>query len=184
MRILVAVVLVVLAAPALNAKPGPAPAPDPALAALASLKGQAFDVAFMRALIPVDEEAVEIALVTTLNADHSDLLQWNQKMIDRKSGQVKKMLAWLQEAGAGPAGRNAGVMTLPVKQMRGLQGAALERAFLPLMASHLDRSTALAALAATKANRAELRAFAQGIVGVEKQEATMLRDWNRKWYGK
>ena len=158
MRVLLALTLVMLTAPALMAKPSPVPTPayptpNPALASLSRLSGQEFDVAFMRTLIPVHEEAIEIALATTLNADHPELLQWNQKMIDRKSAQVRQMLAWLQQAGASPGRRNAGVVTDPVKKMRALRGAALERAYLPLMAAHLDQSVALGRLAAAKAGR-------------------------------
>ena len=184
MRILLTMALVLLTATALVAGPSPSPTPNPTVAALARLSGQAFDVAFMRAIIPTHEEAVEIALAATLNADHPELLQWNQKVIDRKSGQVRQMLAWLQQAGASPAGRNAGVVTPPVKQMRALGGAALERVYLPMMAAHLDQSVALGALAATKAGKPELRTLAQGMVTVERQEAAMLRGWLKQWYSR
>jgi uncharacterized protein (DUF305 family) len=138
----------------------------------------------MRELIPIHEEAVEIALAATLNADHPELLQWNQVMIDRKSGQVRQMLAWLQDAGATPGRRMVNTVSEPVRRMRGLQGAALERAYLPLMAAHLEASVALARLAATRAARPELRAMAQAIVQVESREAAVLRDWLKKWYPK
>lgn len=160
------------------------PAADPTLAALSKLNGKDFDVAFMRALIPIHEEAIEIAMAATLNANHTELLQWNQVMIDRKSAQVRSMLAWLQEANAAPGARGAGVVTAGVKQMRSLTGDALERAYLPMMSKHLDRSVALAALAAQKASRAEIKAMAAAIVRVERQESEMLRGWQKKWYGK
>ncbi|MCL6553246.1 MAG: DUF305 domain-containing protein [Firmicutes bacterium] len=188
---LVAVALAALAAAAF-APPvaaGPAssstgPAPHPALPALAKLNGATFDVAFMRELIPVHEEAIEMALAATLNADHPELLRWNQVVIDRKSAQVRQMLAWLQAAGAAPGRRNANAVTDPVKKVRSLQGAALEKTYLPLMAAHLEQSVALATLAARKASRPEVRAMAQQIVQTESREAAMLRDWLRQWYGK
>lgn len=157
---------------------------DPTVVALSKLNGKDFDVAFMRALIPVHEEAIEIAMAATLNANHPELLQWNQVLIDRKSGQVRHMLAWLQETGASPAGRGAGVVTERVKKMRSLTGEALERAYLPMITTHLEKSTALAALAAAKAGRAEVKGMAQTLVKVERQETTMLRDWQKKWYPK
>ncbi len=176
----VVVILSLLAANGMAAVP--APPPDPTLTALAKLTGPAFDTAFMRALIPVDEEGVEIASAATLNADHTELLRWNQKLIERKSGQVRRMLAWLKEAGASPGRRNVGVATPPVKKMRSLKDGALERVYLPLMAAHLESSARLAALAAQKAYRPELRAFAAGIVKVETQESAMLRGWRKTWY--
>jgi len=130
----------------------------------------------------VHEEAVEIAMAATLTADHIELLKWNQRMVERKNAQVRQMLTWLREAGASPAQRNVGVATPAVKKLRGLKGGALERAYVPMMASHLDRSVALSRLAATKAHRPELRAMAQEIVRVEGLEVTMLRGWLRKWY--
>jgi len=157
---------------------------DPVVVALSKLNGKDFDVAFMRALIPVHEEAIEIAMAATLNANHPELLQWNQVMIDRKSGQVRSMLAWLQDAKASPAGRSAGVVTVSVKKMRSLTGEALEREYLPMITKHLERSAALAALAAQKAGRADVKAMAATLVKVERQETEMLRGWQKKWYAK
>jgi uncharacterized protein (DUF305 family) len=166
-------------------KPSTTAAPaNPAVAALSKLSGKDFDVAFMRALIPVHEEAIEIAMAATLNANHPELLQWNQVMIDRKSAQVRQMLGWLQDAGATPAARGAGVVTDRVKKMRSLTGDALEREYLPMITKHLEQSTALAALAATKASRADIKAWAQSLVKVERGEAEMLRGWQKRWYGK
>lgn len=195
MRTLLVVLLIILtAASSLGAAPVPSatpktapkasPTPNPTITALSKLSGSAFDVAFMRALIPIHEEAVEIALAATLNADHTELLQWNQVMIDRKSGQVRKMLAWLQEAGASPGQRNAGVVNDPVKKMRTLRGADLEKVYLPMMAAHLQGSAALATLAVTKAAKPELRAMAQETVKAENAEVGMLKEWFKKWYGR
>ncbi|MGH2374344.1 MAG: DUF305 domain-containing protein, partial [bacterium] len=103
---------------------------------------------------------------------------------DRKSNQVKKMLTWLQEAGASPGRRAANVVSDPVKKMRSLGGAALEQAYLPMMASRLEHSAELASLAATKASKAEVRSLAAEVMKVEKAEAAMLRSWLKQWYNK
>jgi uncharacterized protein (DUF305 family) len=172
---------VVAAVGAVLAAPGAA-APAAAPAALSRLSGPAFDVAFMQALIPIDEESVEMAMTATLYADHPDLLHWNQVMVERKNDQVRKMLAWLQEAGALPAERRAGVATASVKRLRTLRGPALERTYLPMMAAELDQSAALARLAATKAARPELRDFAKEALRIDAQDAGRLRSWMKQWY--
>src|SRR3972149_4581042 len=59
--------------------------------------------------LPAHEEAVEIAMAATLTADHTELLKWNQRLVERKNAQVRQMLTWLREAGASPAQRNVGV---------------------------------------------------------------------------
>lgn len=165
-----------LSGPALSASTS-----DATLARLSRLDGRAFDAAFMQVLIPVDDEAIEIAMTATLYADHAELLRWNQSFVERERGHVRQMLAWLQDMGSKPAERNEGVATASVKKMRALRGAALERAYLPLMASHLNQSVALARLAVKKASQPALRSFAQEIVRVETQEETTLRGWLKTW---
>lgn len=182
MRIVLAIgMLVLTVASVTTAAQSTSPA-APVVARLAGLNGDAFDVAFMQALIPVDDEAVEMAMTATLYADHTDLLRWNQNVVERKNDQVRKMLAWLQQAGAGPAERRAGVATASVKKLRTLRGAALERVYLPLMAANLDQTVALARLAAEKARRPELREFATQAVRVESQDSVTLRGWMKQWH--
>ena len=182
MRIVLAMGCMFLAAVSLvTAAPSSVPT-DPTVVRLSGLNGDAFDVAFMQALIPVDEESIEMAMTATLYADHSDLLHWNQAAVERGNEHVRKMLAWLREDGAGPAERRAGVATASVKKLRSLRGAALERAYLPLMASQLDKITALARLAVGKAHRPELREFAKDAARVESQDSATLRGWVKLWY--
>lgn len=180
--LLVALMFVVLAAA--TAVATVAPETQTTLKALATLNGSSFDVAFMRALIPIDEEAVEIAMAATLNADHTQVLKWNQTVVERKNAEVRLMLGWLTSMSAGPTKRNAGVQTPSVKKMRSLKDAALEKAYLPLMATHLEQSAALAQLAAQKASNPTLRSFAVAMAKKEKTEAAMLRSWMAGWYGK
>lgn len=181
--VLMVMLLVLLAVTGLPAASTVSPSTSATLKSLSALNGRAFDVAFMRELIPVNEEAVEVAMAATLNADHTQLLKWNQVLIDRKNAEIRQMLARLKAMGAQPTKRNVGVATAQVKKMRTLKSAALEKVYLPLMASHLDQSKALAALAAKKGSSADLQAFAQKVVKVETQEAAMLRGWLKQWYG-
>ena len=183
MRIILTVLLFALAATtALGA--GTITAQTSATAkSLNGLSGSAFDAAFFKALIPVHEEAVEIAMAATLNADHKDLLKWNQRIVERKNAQVRQMVNWLHKMGSRPGKRVVGVQTASVKKIRTLKSTGLEKVYIPMMASHLDQSAAIAAVASKKASKPEYRAFAAGIVKVEKQESNMLRGWLRKWYG-
>lgn len=179
MRILIVALLVFLATPLAAA---PSPAPDPAVASLARLSGKNFDVAYMRLVIPAHEEAVEVALTATLYADHTDLLRWNQRMIERKNGQVRQMLTLLAGVGAAPGQRYVGVATPTVKKVRTLRGGALERTYMTFLIAHFDRNIVLSRMAAGKGSRAEVRTLGAAIVKTEGDEATMLRGWVKKWY--
>ncbi len=192
MRILLALTLVMLTTSAVIAGPArtptpvpkPAAAPNPTVAALSRLNGQDFDVAFMRELIPINEEAVEIVNSATLYADHPVLLQWNQRLIDRKTSQVNQMLSILKEMNTAPGRRMVTVVSEPVKQMRSLRGAALEKVYIPLMVAHLGRSMEIGKLAITKSSRPEIRSLAETLVKAEGQEVIMLRGWMATWYPK
>lgn len=159
----------------------PAPSPDPAVARLQRLSGPAFDVAFMQALVPVDDETVEMAMTATLYADHSELLRWNQVVVERKNEQIRKLLAWLQEAGTAPTERRAGVATASVKKLRTLRGPALERTYLSLMTTQLSQSVSLASLASSKGSRPEVRDFAAGLVRADSRDKAMLQGWMKQW---
>jgi len=180
----VLLVLVLGAFAATTAAATATPETQTTLKTLSVLNGASFDVAFMRALIPVHDEAVEIAMAATLNADHTQVLKWNQAVVERKSAEVRQMLGWLKQMGAPPAKRNAGIQTASVKKMRSLKDAALEKAYLPLMAVHLEQSASLAQLAAKKANNPAVRSFAASVVKKETADAAMLRSWLKGWYGK
>ncbi|HEV2283504.1 MAG TPA: DUF305 domain-containing protein [bacterium] len=155
---------------------------DPAVAQVSSLHGQAFDVAYLRDVIPVDDESVELAMTATLYADHPDLLHWNQNFTEREHTQIQKMVALLGDLGAQPGQRNEGVATAPVKKLRSLRGAALERTYIALMTQHLDRSVALSKLAAQRADRPELRAFAASAAAADAKDSATLRSWLTAWY--
>lgn len=190
MRVLLALLVIMLTNQALIAGPArtptpvpkPTPTPNPTIAALSRLSGQEFDIAFMRELIPINEEAVEIANSATLYGDHPELLQWNQRLIDRKSSQVDLMLSILKQMNISPGRRMVTVVSEPVKLMRSLRGAALERAYIPLIIAHLERSQLLGRLAVTKTSRPEIRGLAESLVRAESQEIVMLRAWMAKWY--
>jgi len=171
------------APPASKPTPSPAPTPHPALAPLVRLAGRDLDVAAMRELVPRFEEDMELAYAATLNADHPPLLQWNQRMIERKSGQVKQLLALLAAAGAAPRRRGVNVVTADVKQMRQLRGAPLERRYLTLMIARLELNAAIADLVLQQGAGADLKILARAIATVERRETAMLRAWRKEWYG-
>ena len=182
MRIVLAIGILVLATASFAPGASSSTPADPTVSRLSSLSGNAFDIAFLQALIPVDDEAIEMAMTATLYGDHTELLRWNQAEVERKNGQIRKMIAWLQEAGARPSERKAGVATPSVKKLRTLRGAALERAYLSLMAAQLDRAATFSRLAEKKAHRDALRSFAKEDVRMEAQDSTMLRGWMKKWF--
>jgi uncharacterized protein (DUF305 family) len=174
------------AAPTARPSPGPSPAatPNPTLAALARLSGAGLDVALLRELLPRFEEDIEIAYAATLNADHPPLLQWNQKMIERKSGQIKQYLAMLRDAKAAPGRRGVNIVTAEVKLMRQLKGAPLERRYMPLMIERFTHNVAVAELTVARSQHADLRALAAGVARIERQEIKMLQDWLKEWHGR
>jgi len=155
---------------------------DPVVAHVSTLHGRTFDVAYLQDVIPVGDESVEMAMTATLYADHPDLLHWNQNFTEREHAQIQKMVALLGDLGAQPGQRNEGVATAPVKKLRSLRGAALERTYITMMTQHLDRSVALSRLAAQRADRPELRAFAANAAAADARDAATLRSWLTAWY--
>jgi uncharacterized protein (DUF305 family) len=171
-----------LAAP--SPRPSPTPTPNPTLASLSRLAGRDLDLAVMREFIPRFEEDIEIAYAATLNADHPPLLQWNQRMIERKSAQVKRILAFLKDAGAAPGRRGASVVTPHVTQMRQLRGGQLERRYMTLMIERFEHNTAVAGAVVARGAHVDLKTLARDVTRIERQEIAMLKKWYQEWYGR
>jgi uncharacterized protein (DUF305 family) len=172
------------ASPAPKPSPRATATPNPTLSALSKLTGRDLDIAALRELLPRFEEDVEIAYAATLNADHPALLQWNQRMIERKSQQTKQMLAMLADMQVPPGRRGVSVVTPEVKQMRQLKSAPLERRYLILMVQRFEHNLTVAGLIAQKGLRPDLQALARDITRVERQEILMLKNWFNEWYGR
>jgi len=155
---------------------------DPTIAKLSKLHGKAFDVAYLQAVIPLDDEAVEMALTATLHADHSELLRWNQDFVEREGKQIKLMVNVLDQLGA-QVPRNAAVATPSVQALRALRGAALERKYLAVMTAHFDHTVALSKLAASQAESSpEIQSIASGVTAADSKDAARLRGWMTAWY--
>jgi uncharacterized protein (DUF305 family) len=170
--------------PSPKVSPRTAATPNATVVGLAKLTGRDLDIAVMRELLARFEEDTEITYAATLNADHPPLLQWNQKMIERKSGQIKALLGLLKEINAAPGRRGVNVVTPDVKQMRQMKGAPLERKFLPLMIERFETNVAIASLTADKGASEGLKTLAGSIARTERQEITMLKTWLKEWYGR
>ncbi|MDR7417355.1 MAG: DUF305 domain-containing protein [Armatimonadota bacterium] len=181
-RLLVAPALIVVLAGVAGA--APATAPNPAVVAMSKMSGRALDVAAMRELLARFEEEIEIAYAATLNADHPPLLQWNQKMIERKSAQIKTLLGLLKDVNATPGRRGVNVVTPEVKQMRQLKGGPLERRYIPLMIERFETNVAIADVAVKRGANGDFKSLAGAIMKVERQETAMLKAWLKEWYGK
>jgi uncharacterized protein (DUF305 family) len=138
-------------------------------------------VAYLQAMIPSDDEAVEMALTATLYADHSALLHWNQDFAEREHGTIKHMVTVLEQLGA-RAQRNEGVATPSVKALRSLRGAALERKYVALMTAHFNHTVAISKLAASRADRSDIRSIAASVLAIDSKDATQLRGWVTAWY--
>jgi uncharacterized protein (DUF305 family) len=124
---------------------------------------------------------VAIAPPTTLYADHSALLRWNQDYTEREHAVIKHMVSVLEQLGS-KAQRNEGVATPNVKALRSLRGAALERKYVALMTAHFDHVVAISKLAATHASRADIKSIASGVVAADTKDAAKLRGWVSAWY--
>ncbi len=69
-----------------------------------------------------------------------------------------------------------------VRQLRGLRGAALERAFLTMMQDHHQSGVDMARMALGKLQNPALRRLAQKMVSVQTKENEQMRVYLSRWY--
>lgn len=139
------------------------------------------DRRFLEEMVPHHQDGLEMARLALRRAEHAELREMAQRMIDDHLQEIDQMREWhrawygtdVPAKGAGMAG-----------SLQALQRAdPFDRAFIETMIPHHESAIRLARQAAPAAGRAEVRELAAKIVDHQGREIEMMRRWYRSWYG-
>ena len=147
--------------------------------------GEYSDAAFVDAMVPHHEGAVEMAQVGLGNAEHEEIRQLSRNIIDSQQAEIE-MFGRIRE------GLNEPTMEMPeedmpmmgmVKDPRQLANEEpFDRAFIDNMIPHHESAIAMAEVALQESENPEIREIAQGIVDAQEREIAQMREWREEWY--
>jgi len=147
--------------------------------------GKYSDAAFVDAMVPHHEGAVEMAQVALKNAEHAKTRQLAQNIIDSQQAEIKE-LKGIRDDLDGPVMKMSGEDMSMMGMMKDPQQLAgeepFDRAFIDNMIPHHESAIAMAEVALQKSKNSEIRGIAEDIVFAQKREIEKMKQWRKEWY--
>jgi uncharacterized protein (DUF305 family) len=138
---------------------------------------------YLAQMIPHHDEAIATATLLQRGTERPEMRAFGASIVATQSAEVEQMKAWL--AGWYP-GRDTRVEYTPMmRDLAGLSGSALDRAFLEDMIPHHMMAVMMSQQLVVRglATHAEVVPFARNIRDTQQQEIRMMSDWLRDWFG-
>lgn len=147
--------------------------------------GEYSDAAFVDAMVPHHEGAVEIAQVALKNAEHAKTRQLAQNIIDSQQAEIKKLKS-IREDLDGPVMKMSDKDMSMMGMMKDPQQLAdknpFDLAFIDHMIPHHESAIAMSEVALDKSKNSEIRSLAGDIVSAQKREIGQMKQWRKEWY--
>lgn len=162
-------------------------------ATLATLKGEAFDEAFLADMLAHHEGAVNMAEMVGAATERQELRDFAQKIMADQSKEIASMRQWQSDWGyemtAGGHGAHSGMSANGMagemmdmgESLMGLSGAEFEKRFLELMIEHHEQATEMSQYAAANASHQEIKDLAASIIATQSEEIDQMKRWLIEW---
>jgi uncharacterized protein (DUF305 family) len=137
---------------------------------------------YLAQMIPHHEEAVHTGGLLGRGTERQEMRDFAANIIRTQTAEIEQMRAWLE---AWYPGRDTRVDYRPMmRDLTGLQGDALDRAFLQDMIPHHMMAVMMSQqlLNATYSRHDEVIPFAQTIRDVQRAEIQMMQRWLNLWW--
>ena len=150
-------------------------------------KGKYSDKAFIDAMVPHHQGAIEMAEVALKNAEHEEIKQLSRNIISTQEAEIEELKAIKeQEFGTSevPMEMSAGEM-----QMMGMTDPdelankdPFDKAFIDAMIPHHQSAIEMAQVAYRESDNPEIKALAESIVDAQTREIAQMEGWRKQWY--
>ena len=149
--------------------------------------GKYSDKAFIDAMVPHHQGAIEMAEVALKNAEHEEIKELSRNIISTQEAEIEELKAIKeQEFGTSevPMEMSAGEM-----QMMGMTDPdelankdPFDKAFIDAMIPHHQSAIEMAQVAYRESDNPEIKALAEGIVDAQTREIAQMEGWRQQWY--
>jgi uncharacterized protein (DUF305 family) len=149
--------------------------------------GKYSDRAFIDAMVPHHQGAVEMAQVALENAEHEEIKQLSRNIISSQQAEIEELKAIKQQ--------EFGTSKVPMEMSSGEMGAMgmtdpdelankdpFDKGFIDAMIPHHESAIEMAQVALRESDNPEIRALAESIVAAQTREITQMEGWRKQWY--
>ncbi|WP_437287221.1 DUF305 domain-containing protein [Sorangium sp. So ce406] len=153
-----------------------------------------FDRQFIDMMTPHHEGAVMMAMTAQERAEHAELRAMADEIISAQNEEISQLKSWREQwygsAETPPMdempmleGVEHGAMMDMARQNEELKTAEpFDKAFIDAMIPHHEMAIDAAEVALQKAEHAEIKTLASGIIEAQQREIEQMQAWRAAWY--
>ena len=159
----------------------------------ATLKGDAFDEAFIADMIAHHEAAINMSEQAQAMTAHDEIRTLASAIMETQTTEMVQMREWQQAWGfeitnsgghmshGGGGAEMAGDMVEMQNKLKDLKGEAYDKEFLKQMILHHEQAVDMAKYAADNAKRQEIKDLASNIIKAQNEEIRQMKQWQESW---
>lgn len=143
----------------------------------------ASEFGYLTEMIPHHDEAIATARILERNTERQEMRSFAASIIDTQSAEVRQMKEWL--VAWYPDRDTRGSYQPMMRDLTGLSGSALDKAFLEDMIPHHMMAVMMSQrlLASGLSRHEAIVPFARNIRNTQHNEMQMMSAWLREWFG-
>ena len=153
---------------------------------------QATDGAFIAAMIPHHESAIEMAEIAQKRGEHPEIKQLADDIVAAQDGEIEDMNAMhermfgesVMDADHGDLGLGEDMMGMDSMGMDSMAKAKpFDQAFIDEMIPHHQGAIRMAQVELVNGQDPEVQTLAQEIIDAQTREIEQMNQWREQWYG-
>jgi len=149
--------------------------------------GRYSDKAFIDAMVPHHQGAVEMAEVALQNAKHEEIKQLSRNIISTQQAEIKELKAIKQqEFGTSEVPMEMSAQEMQMMGMTDPDTLAnkdpFDKAFIDAMIPHHESAIWMAQVALEESENPKIKELARNIVSAQQREIEQMLQWRQAWY--
>ena len=149
--------------------------------------GKYSDRAFIDAMVPHHQGAIEMAEVALKNAEHEEIKELSRNIISTQRAEIEELKAIKQqEFGTSEVPMEMSAEEMQMMGMTDPDALAnkdpFDKAFIDAMIPHHRSAIEMAQVAYRESSNPEIKVLAEGIVEAQTREIAQMQGWRQQWY--
>jgi uncharacterized protein (DUF305 family) len=150
--------------------------------------GKYSDMAFIDAMVPHHQGAIEMSRVALGNAEHKEIQELSRNIVSTQQSEIEELKSIKKEE----FGTSSVPMEMSMEQMRGMgmmmdpqrlaKRELFDKAFIDAMIPHHQSAIEMARVADEKSENQRIKDLAGNIASAQKREIEQMRRWREQWY--
>jgi uncharacterized protein (DUF305 family) len=150
--------------------------------------GKYSDKAFIDAMVPHHQGAIEMARVAFKNAEHAEIKELSRNITSSQQAEIEELKAIKKEE----FGTSNVPMEMNPEQMRSMgmmmdpqelaNREPFDKAFIDAMIPHHQSAIEMAEVAYEKSKNPRIKELAENIMSAQKREIEQMKQWRKDWY--